>query len=145
MTKQRTNRTNGHTNGAHAMPTTSDKIDDLLSDLQAARASVEDFDKTEAELFAKKKELGAVKAELAKVQAALDNHQTGFTASQLAEVQGYDRQLHAARATLAQLQKDLPKAQAELDAVSAALTKADLRHKRIEAHVERFREEGLAI
>jgi chromosome segregation ATPase len=146
MTKQRT--TNGHTNGATAtMPKRSIheicealKID--LAELDEYGQEIEEAQATTDDLAAKRKELAAVEADTARTLAELDKAQRGLTQAQFDTLHNWDQRIFAARAELTELQQALPKAQAELAATEKAHAAADAKHKKLEAHIEKFREDG---
>jgi chromosome segregation ATPase len=118
-----------------ALKTDYDELNEYAVEIAEAQA-------VEAELAAKRKELAATEADTAKTLADLEKAQRGLTQSQFDTLHNWDQKLFAARAELTELQQALPKAQAELAATEKALAAADAKHKRMEAHIEKFKEDG---
>jgi hypothetical protein len=137
--------TNG--DGSTAMPkrTIHEICEALMIDLNELDEYGQEIAEAQAvadELIAKRKELAAVEAETAKTQAELEKAKRGLTQAQFDTLHNWDQQIFAKRAELTELQHALPKAEAELAATEKALAAADAKHKRLEAHIEKFKEDG---
>jgi chromosome segregation ATPase len=137
--------TNG--DGSTAMPkrTIHEICEALKTDLTELDEYGQEIEEAQAvtdELAAKRKELAAVQVETAKTEAELDKAKRGLTQAQFDTLHNWDQRIFAARAELTELQQALPKAQAELAATEKALAASDAKHKRLEAHIEKFKEDG---